>query len=189
MNKVTIHIKNMVCHRCILAVKEILEDLQIEAQEVALGQVTLSDELGTEIRNKLAGQLKKIGFELLEEGRSSLISRIKTLIVEQIHYNKEPLKENFSTFLSDKLNHDYSYLSRFFSSVEGVTIEKFIALQKIEKVKELLFYDELTLSEIAFLMNYSSTAYLSTQFKKETGMTPTQFKSMHQPGHRDLDSI
>jgi AraC-like DNA-binding protein len=189
MNENKIHIKNMVCQRCILAVQDILHDLNIEAEEVALGKVTLTHELDADKRKELSDRLKDLDFELLEPGRSSLISRIKTLIVEQIHHSKEPLKENFSTFLADKLHHEYSYLSRLFSSVEGITIEKYIARQKIEKVKELLFYDELSLSEIAFQMDYSSAAYLSTQFKKETGMTPTEFKNRHQPGHQHLDSL
>ncbi len=130
-----------------------------------------------------------MGFELLETGKSALISQIKSLIIGQIHYKTESLKVNFSTFLAESLHHDYSYLSRLFSSVEGITIEKFITQQKIERVKELLFYNQLTLSEIAFQLDYSSTAHLSSQFKKETGMTPSAFKSQHKPGHRHLDSI
>lgn len=185
----SIHVKNMVCPRCIHAVISVLQNLKIEFQEVKLGKVTFTQPIEKKSLSLLNDQLTAIGFELLEPGRSSLISKIKTLIVQQIHYNKEPLKENFSTYLAEKLHHEYSYLSRLFSSVEGITIEKYIARQKIEKVKELLFYNEQTLSEIAFQMDYSSTAYLSTQFKKETGMTPTQFKDMHQPGHRHLDSI
>jgi AraC-like DNA-binding protein len=184
-----LYIKNMVCPRCVLAVRRLLGELEIEAREVELGQITLKGELAHARTEVLASGLKVLGFELLENGRSSLISRIKTLIIEQIHHSKEPLKENFSSFLSENLHHEYSYLSRLFSSVEGITIEKFIAGQKIERVKELLFYDELTLSDIAHQMNYSSVAYLSTQFKKETGMTPTAFKNMRKPGHRNLDSL
>ena len=184
-----LHIKNMVCPRCIMAVTAVLNKVQIEYQDVHLGEVILAKPAEDEKIELLKIKLDSIGFDLLERGKSSVISKIKTLIVEQIHHSKEPLKENFSTFLSEKLHHEYSYLSRLFSSVEGITIEKYIARQKIEKVKELLFYDELSLSEIAFQMDYSSASYLSTQFKKETGMTPTQFKNMHQPGHRHLDSI
>lgn len=185
----SIHIKNMVCPRCILAVTDLLNNLKIKFQEVQLGKVTFAEPIEKKKFTLLNSQLTVLGFELLESGKSSLISKIKTLIIEQIHHSKDPLKENFSTFLAEKLHHEYSYLSRLFSAVEGITIEKYIARQKIEKVKELLFYNEQTLSEIAFQMDYSSTAYLSTQFKKETGMTPTQFKDMHQPGHRHLDSI
>ena len=184
-----LHIKNMVCPRCVMAVQNILRELEIEAIDVSLGMVTLTHEMDARKTKKLSARLTELGFELLESVRTSLISQIKTLIVEQIHHSKEPLKENFSTFLSANLHHEYTYLSRLFSSVEGITIEKYIAKQKIEKVKELLFYDELTLSEISFQMDYSSAAYLSTQFKKETGMTPTQFKMTHLPGHRHLDDI
>lgn len=179
----------MVCPRCIMAVKAVLNELDIAFQDIELGSVHLSVAISAEQRKLLSFKLEQIGFELLEPGKSGLIARIKAAIIEQIHYNDSSLNENFSTFLSEKLHHEYSYLSRLFSSVEGVTIEKFIARQKIEKVKELLFYDELSLSEIAFEMNYSSVAYLSTQFKKETGMTPTEFKATHQPGHRHLDSL
>lgn len=185
----TLLIKNMVCPRCILAVRGILQDLQIATDRIELGQITLSSALDAAKREELSKRLLSVGFELLEPGRSSLISQIKILIIDQIHHRNEPLRENFSSFLSGRLHHEYSYLSRLFSSVEGITIEKFITKQRIEKVKELLFYDELTLSEIAFKMDYSSVAYLSTQFKKETGMTPTEFKNSRQPDHRHLDSL
>jgi AraC-like DNA-binding protein len=189
MNESIIHIKNMVCPRCITAVKEILDGLKIQYQNIELGQVVLPEPIDKNHLKIFENKINSLGFELLEPGKSSLISKIKTVIIDQIHYNKEPISINFSSLIGDKLHHDYSYLSRLFSSVEGVTIEKFIVRQKIEKVKELLFYDELSLSEIAFKMDYSSVAYLSTQFKKETGMTPTQFKNTHQPGHRHLDSL
>lgn len=185
----TLYIKNMVCPRCIAAVRTIMQDLNIDVLSIELGQITLKSELDASILPELESRLKSLDFELLEPGRSSLISRIKALIVEQVHYSKEPLKQNFSSFLSERLYHEYSYLSRLFSSVEGITIEKYIARQKIEKVKELLFYDELTLSEIAYIMDYSNVSYLSTQFKKETGMTPTDFKNAHQPHRRSLDSL
>jgi AraC-like DNA-binding protein len=126
---------------------------------------------------------------LLEPGKSVLISKIKTVIIEQIHHAQEPLSINFSSLISDKLNHEYAYLSRLFSSVEGITIEKFIVLQKIEKVKEYLIYNQMTLSEIANEMKYSSVAHLSSQFKKETGMTPTQFKSQSSHHRKPLDKL
>jgi len=185
----SIYIKNMVCPRCISAVEGIFFDLEVKIKDVELGQVFLENQLSREKIDQLNEALNKIGFEILEPGKSSLISRIKSLIIDQIHHSDESLKINYSTFLSDKLHHDYSYISRLFSSVEGITIEKFITQQKIEKVKELLFYDEMSLTEIAYRMDYSSTAYLSTQFKKETGMTPTDFKNSHLPGHHNLDSI
>ncbi|MFO8054017.1 MAG: AraC family transcriptional regulator [Bacteroidales bacterium] len=187
--KKILHIKNMVCPRCVMAVEGILNKTGIDYQQVELGQVSLPQELPAEKRKLLEKEMQAIGFELLEPGTSALISRLKTLVINQLHHEEEPLNVNFSTFLSQKLHHEYSYLSRLFSSVEGVTLEKFITRQKIEKVKELIFYDELSLSEIAFQMGYSSAAYLSTQFKKETGMTPSAFKQRKTPGHQNLDSF
>ncbi len=189
MSKDKLYIKNMVCPRCVLAVEGVLKEMQEPYFKVELGQVQLESALGDQQKKVFEGKLKALGFELLEPGKSTLVSKIKTLIIEQIHHKEEVLTENFSSFLADQLHHEYSYMSRLFSSVEGLTIEKYIATQKIEKVKELLFYNEMTLSEIAFQMNYSSVAYLSTQFKRETGMTPTEFKNTHQPGHRNLDSL
>ena len=184
-----IHIKNMVCPRCIQAIEGVLADMNIPFSQIVLGQAVINRQLSVAEYGELAVRVKNLGFELLEPGKSALISQIKTLIIEQIHYKEEALTVNFSVYLSEQLNYDYSYLSRLFSSVEGITIEKFITRQKIERIKELLFYDQLTLSEIAFKMNYSSVAYLSAQFKKETGMTPTAFKQTQQPGHHALDSI
>ncbi len=184
-----LHIKNMVCPRCISAVKGVFTSADIAVQEVSLGEVVVDEALPKEKREQVSKELESLGFELLEEGRSSIVSKIKTLIIDRIHHNEEELTENFSAYLSHHLAHDYSYLSRLFSSVEGVTIERFITRQRVEKVKELLFYDELSLKEIAYRLNYSSPAYLSTQFKKEIGMTPSEFKSLHRPGHHSLDSI
>lgn len=184
-----IYIKNMVCPRCITAVEKTLMDLEISFDSVVLGEVILRSPLckGSEIglKSKLSDQ----GFELLESNQSQLISQIKNIVINQIHHSKESLKVNFSTLLSEALNTDYSIISKLFSSEEGITIERFILKQKIEKVKELLFYNQLTLSEIAFQMHYSSSAHLSAQFKKETGMTPSAFKKMKKPGHQSLDSI
>lgn len=185
----TLHIKNMVCPRCITAVKQVFVNSGATIKEISLGEVELNETVDEKVRYKISGELSALGFELLEEGRSSLVSKIKSLIIDRIHHNQEELSENFSTYLSDQLHHDYSYLSRLFSSVEGITIERFVTRQRIEKVKELLFYDELTLKEIAYRLNYSSPAYLSTQFKKEIGMTPGEFKKLHRPGHHSLDSI
>ena len=115
--------------------------------------------------------------------------RIKKVIVEMVHYTEEPLKINFSDYLSEKLDYDYTYLSNLFSEVTGITIEHYIITHKIERVKELLMYDELTLTEISYLLNYSSVAHLSNQFKKETGMTPSEFKRLRKPGHQSLDNL
>ena len=174
----TIYIRNMVCPRCIMAVEKTLNDLTIPFLEVKMGQAELAVPLDVCQTEALNVELKKLGFELLEKRNRVIISKIKTFIVQQIPKD-EPATRRFSELIADHLHYDYSYLSRLFSSVEGITIEKFIARQKIEKVKELLFYDELSLSEIALRLNYSSVAYLSSQFKKETGMTPTRFKENH----------
>lgn len=188
MNAV-IHIKNMVCPRCIEAVKKSLNEANVGFEGVALGEVQLKRPLDKEQKANLSSLLKSKGFELLEDKTSAIISNIKGLIVEQIHYTEQPLKVNFSTFLSEKLHKDYSSLSKLFSSVESITIEKFITSQKIERVKELLFYNQLTLSQIAHTMNYSSVAHLSAQFKKETGLSPSQFKKQKRPLRKPLDTI
>lgn len=179
----------MVCPRCIEAVNELLISLNIGAKSVVLGEVVLEKEISTELIKRLEEKLELKGFELLQDHKSKLIGQIKAIIIDKIHHQNEQLITNFSNYISEKLHHDYSYLSRLFSSVEGITIEKFIVKQKIERVKEFLFYNELTLSEIAFKMNYSSVAYLSSQFKKETGMTPSEFKQLKKPGHHSLDSF
>jgi len=184
-----IHIKNMVCPRCIRAVETIFKELNIPVEAVKLGEVIVAQPLAGEQQTELLLRLHELGFDLLERGKSALISKIKALIIEQIHHSPLDLKVNFSTYLADELQHDYSYLSRLFSSIEGITIKKYIRAQKIEKVKELLFYDELSLSEIAYRLQYSSVAHLSAQFKKETGMTPTAFKKLNRPGHSPLDKI
>ena len=189
MQRKTIHIKNMVCPRCMDTVEGIFDGLELEISSITLGEVITQQEISKDQKEKLNNKLSERGFELLEDNKSKLIGKIKTLVLNSIHYSKEPIYINFSNYLSDQLHHDYSYLSRLFSSVEGITIEKFVLSQKIEKVKELIFYDELTLSEIAFQMDYSSVAYISSQFKKETGMTPTQFKKLKKPGHNHLDSL
>ena len=126
---------------------------------------------------------------MLEDNKSKLISRIKSIIIEQIHHSEEVLSVNFSSLLADNLNHEYSSLSRLFSSVEGITIERFVLKQRIERIKEFIIYNELTFSEIAFRMNYSSVAHLSAQFKKETGMTPSQFKNLKKQDRKSLDAI
>lgn len=179
----------MVCPRCIMSVKSILQDLSIPFNNIALGQVEMAEELTKYQRALFEERLLAVGFELLEPGKSAIISKIKTVVIEQIHYSNEPISVNFSNLISNKLHHEYAYLSRLFSSIEGITIEKFIAKQKIERVKELLFYDQMSLSQIALDMNYSSVSHLSAQFKKETGMTPTQFKSQANPNRKSLDDL
>ncbi len=183
-----IYIKNMVCPRCIHTVGQILQEEGIGYSTIQLGEVNLNDGLTKKDQEVLEHRLAQSGFEFLKGIKAKLVSQIKSLIVSEIHYSTDLGNLKFSVIIEDKLNRSYSYLSRLFSSVEGKTIEKYILSQKIEKVKELLIYDELTLSEIADNMGYSSVSHLSSQFKKETGMTPTQFKK--QSGvRRFLDSI
>lgn len=189
MSSTEIMIKNMVCPRCIEAVKTILEELSIPYQQVDLGKVTLHDRLNTNQELSLSHTLTAHGFELLKGEKSALISKIKSLLIEQIHHSDQSLGINYSDFLANKLTHDYTYLSRLFSSVEGKTIEKYITRLKTEKIKELLIYNELTLSEIAFKLDYSSVAYLSAQFKKETGMTPSEFKKNKSSIRKSLDKV
>jgi len=184
-----VHIKNMVCPRCIAAVNNIFSELDIDISAIQLGEVITNSELNEEQKDLLSEKLKLNGFELLQDQKSKLINEIKTIIIDQIHHNHQRLNINFSTLLAEKLHHEYTSLSKLFSSIEGITIERFILKQKIEKVKELIFYDELTLTEIAHLMDYSSVAHLSAQFKKETGMTPSVFKKLRKPSHHPLDSL
>jgi len=184
-----VHIKNMVCPRCIAAVNNIFNELNIDVRAIQLGEVITDSELDEKQKDSLDKKLKLNGFELLQDQKSKLINEIKTIIVDQIHHNHQRLNINFSTLLAEKLHHEYTSLSKLFSSIEGITIERFILRQKIERVKELIFYDELKLTEIARLMDYSSVAHLSAQFKKETGMRPSVFKKLRKPDHHPLDSL
>jgi AraC-like DNA-binding protein len=179
----------MVCPRCIDVVNDICEELNIPLKHIQLGKIECNSEINENIKSKLSEKLTERGFELLQDKNQKTIEQIKTIVVTQIHHTKEQLTTNFSVYLSEKLHQEYSSLSRLFSSVEGMTIERFILKQKIERVKELLFYKEYTLSEIAFQMNYSSVAHLSAQFKKETGMSPSEFKKLKAPNHKSLDSL
>lgn len=184
-----LHIKNMVCQRCIMTVESDLKDLGISYADIELGLVTLVGPLTADQKRAFSEQLDAQGFELLEEGNSSLIDKVKTVIIEMIHHRQELPRINYSEYISEHVHKDYSYLSKLFSSVEGITIEKFIIKQKIEKVKELLSYGEKAFKEIAFDLGYSSVQHLSNQFKKETGMTPSQFKQMSRPDRKPLDSL
>lgn len=184
-----IYIKNMVCNRCIMVVKNELEKLGFQPLTISLGEVDLANELTDAEKANLDNHLKTIGFELIDDKKSRIIGQIKSSIIELIHQNNNELKSNLSDFLSSKLHHDYTYLSNLFSDVEGTTIEKHFIAQKIEKVKELLVYDECSLSEIADQMNYSSVGYLSNQFKKVTGLTPTHFKNVKENKRKPLDEV
>jgi AraC-like DNA-binding protein len=182
-------IKNMVCPRCIQSVQVILTGFGLNALEVNLGQIILSRALTAGEKQALSTSLTEIGLELLDDRNTQLINQIKSIIINEIHYQEESALHNLSTILSEKLHYDYPYLSRLFSSVEGRTIEKFVLSQKTEKVKELLTYNELTLSEIAFRMHYSSTAHLSSQFRKVTGMSPSEFKKLQHQKRKSLDAL
>jgi len=168
----------MVCIRCKMVVKDELTKLGLHYTTVELGEVEIMEQVTPEQQEKFKAALLRSGLELMDDKKSVLIQKIKNVIVELVHYSEEPLRVNFSEFLSQKLNHDYTYLANLFSEVQGTTIEKFIIAHKIERVKELLVYNELNLTEIAYLMHYSSVAHLSTQFKKVTGLTPSHFKQL-----------
>ena len=184
-----LYIKNMVCNRCIMAVKNELEKFGYQPLNITLGEVLLSNEITDSEKEILNQDLKKLGFEIINDKKSQIIGQIKSSIIEIVHDHNSVLKSNLSDYLSSKLHHDYTYLSNLFSEAESTTIEKYFIAQKIEKVKELLVYDELSLSEIATKMNYSSVAYLSNQFKKVTGLTPTYFKNIKEDKRKPLDEL
>lgn len=175
METKTIHIKNMVCPRCIMTVESILEKLGFTIKNIQLGTATIID--NRENLQKLEFELKKVGFELIKNKNQEIVEKIKNLIIQRIHYSDgKPIKYNFSKIISHELNKDYHYLSNLFSQMEKITIEKYIIKQKVERIKELLEYDELNLNEIALKMNYSSSAHLSSQFKSVTGISPSKYK-------------
>jgi AraC-like DNA-binding protein len=185
-----LYIKNMVCNRCKMVVKSELEQLGLHPLAVQLGEVEIQEEnLLAHQLNATATALAKFGFKLLEDKGTQLVEQVKTSIIDLVHYSNEPLKINLSAFLSQKLKVDYQSLSTKFSELEHSTIEQFFISQKIEKVKELLSYGEKTLSEIAFYLNYSSVAHLSSQFKKVTAQTPSEFKAMETNNRKTLDEI
>ncbi len=179
----------MVCPRCISAVSNILQELEIQYSSIKLGEVELTKPLSVETKNLFSKALQDSGFSLIIDRKSQLIEQMKALVVDKIHHSSEDLNIKWADFISEKLHLDYKYLSSLFSSVESITFEQYIINQKIERVKELIVYDELTLSEIAFKLNYSSVAYLSNQFKKVTGMTPTQFKKAAIQNRKSLDDV
>lgn len=179
----------MVCNRCIMVVENELEKLGLHANKVELGEVELEKDLSAEEKDKLDTTLTDFGFELIDDRKGRIIEKIKNVIIGMVHHQDSESKTNLSDVLSRELHHDYNYLSNLFSEVEGTTIEKYFIAQKIEKVKELLVYDELSLSEIAFQLNYSSVAYLSNQFKKVTGLTPSHFKQIGENKRKPLDKV
>jgi len=168
----------MVCIRCKMVVKEELTKLGLQYTSVELGEAEFPERITPDQRERFRAALLKSGLELMDDKKSVLIQKIKTIIIELVHYSEEPLTINLSVYLAEKLQHDYTYLANLFSEVQGTTIEKFFISHKIERAKELLVYNELTLTEIAYKMHYSSVAHLCTQFKKVTGLTPSHFKSL-----------
>jgi AraC-like DNA-binding protein len=184
-------IKNMVCHRCVLAVENILRQAGINFNKVLFGEIHLAEEITSEQKEILREKLSRIGFELIDNQLGGLVEKIKALVIKKARNEAEENnnKIKLSEYLSRKLHHEYTYLSSLFSSVEGRTIEAFFIEQRIEKAKELLVYGQLTLSQIAFDLDYSSVAHLSNQFKKITGLTPSYFKQIGAQKRKALDKI
>ncbi|GAL86533.1 AraC family transcriptional regulator [Sporocytophaga myxococcoides] len=183
-----LYIKNMVCNRCIKVVREELEKLSVNVKDIRLGEVIINSPNEPNM-TKIKEVLEENGFELLEDKKIKLVEKIKTLLIDQIHHHEGELEVNYSEFLSKEIGKDYHTLSNLFSSIENLTIEKFIILQKIEKVKEYLIYNELTLSELAYKLGYSSVAHLSNQFKQITGFSPSEFKKLKTHQRKPLDGI
>jgi len=179
----------MVCIRCQIVVKSELEKLGLKYINVKIGEVDIIEDIMPEQLEKLDVALRKSGLLLMDDKKSILVEKIKTSIIELVHYSEEQIKVNLSDYLSEKLNHDYTYLANLFSEVKGITIEKFYLTHKIEKVKELIVYDELNFSEIAYKMHYSSVAHLSNQFKKITGLTPSHFKKLKSKRRGTLEDV
>jgi AraC-like DNA-binding protein len=184
-----IYIKYMVSLRCKMIVQAELDKLGLHYRKVELGEVVITETLSIEQRSLLDQGLRRFGLELMLDKRAILIEKIKSAIIEMVHYAEEPIKINFSNHLAEKLDLNYTYLSGLFSEVTGTTIENYIITNKIERAKELLIYDELSLTEISYLLNYSSVAHLSNQFKKVTGLTPTFFKAMKHKRRRSLNNL
>ncbi|WP_188050873.1 AraC family transcriptional regulator [Flavobacterium sp. GP15] len=179
----------MVSNRCKMAVKEELKKLKLHFMVVDLGEVEIMETISLEQRQLLKVALLNSGLELMDDKKSMMIEKIKNVIIEMVHHATEPLKINFSEHLSQKLDHDYTYLSNLFSEVQGTTIEQFIISHKTERIKELIIYGELNITEIAWKMNYSSVAHLSSQFKKVTGLSPSHFKKLKDKRRNPIEEI
>ena len=179
----------MISNRCKLAVKEELQKLGLHFVVVDLGEIEIMEDMTPEQHQQLQLGLLSAGLELMDDKRAVLIERIINIITEMIHHSEELPKVNYSDYISEKLNYDYTYLSNLFSEVKGITIQQFIIVHKIEKVKELLLYDELNLTEISYKMHYSSVAHLSNQFKKITGITPSNYKQLRDKGRKSIEEL
>lgn len=186
-----LYIKNMVCDRCVLVIENVFRDLDIQPVSVSLGEVDTGDiTLEPAQLTAIQDRIIPLGFELIDDRKSRLIEQIRQNIIGLVHGQDEVARVKLSEYLPGKLHHDYSYLSKLFSSVEGITLEQYLIHQKVEKVKELLVYDELSLTEIAYRLGYSSPSHLSSQFKKVTGMTPRRFKELKDTRRRQpLDKV
>jgi AraC-like DNA-binding protein len=179
----------MVSNHCKIAVKEELKKLGLHYIVVDLGEIEIMEDITSEQRDQLKIALLNAGFELMDDKRAVMIERIINVIIDMIHHTTGIIKVNFSDYLSKKLNHDYTYLSNMFSEVKGITIQQFIIIHKVEKIKELMMYDELNLTEISYKLNYSSVAHLSNQFKKITGLTPSHFKKLKDKKRIPIEEI
>ena len=187
--KHVIFIKNMVCNRCILVIKQILKDLQFTPIQVDLGTAVVKEELTSDDREVIRKALEEYGFELIDDKRQRIIEQIRTSIIQLVHYEGNLSKLKLSEYLKEKCHYDYSFLSKLFTEMNGISIEKYYIAQKVERIKELLFYDELSISEIADKLQYSSVAHLSTQFRNVTGMSPSEFKRLKEHGREPLDKV
>jgi AraC-like DNA-binding protein len=179
----------MVSIRCKMAVKEVLTNLGLHFVVVDLGEIDIMENLSTNELMQLKLALHDSGLELMDDKKAVLIEKIKNLIIEMVHYDEELPNVNYSDYISEKLNHDYTYLSNIFSEVKGITIQQFIIIHKVERIKELIIYDELNITEIAWKMNYSSVAHLSNQFKKVTGLSPSHFKKLKDKKRNPIEEI
>ncbi len=179
----------MVCIRCQMVVKTELEKLGLHYYHVKIGEANIIEDIIPEQLEQLDIALRKSGLLLMDDKKSILVEKIKSVVIELVHYTEEQIRVNLSDYLSEKLNYDYTYLANLFSENQGITIEKFYLSHKIEKVKELIVYDELNLTEIAYKMHYSSVAHLSNQFKKFTGLTPSHFKELKNKRRKTLEDV
>lgn len=184
-----LYIKYMVSTRCKMVVKEELKKMGLHFIVVELGEIDIMETLSISQREELKKELHVSGLELMDDKRAVLIEKIKNVIIEMVHYSDELPKVNYSDYISEKLQHDYTYLSNIFSEVKGITIQQFIIVHKIERAKELLLYDELNLTEISYKLNYSSVAHLSNQFKKVTGLSPSHFKKLKDKRRSPIEDI
>lgn len=179
----------MVCNRCKMVVNDLLKSKGLHILSVNLGEVEIKGDLSKDQLSQLDSSLKTLGFELIDDKKSKTIEKIKNTIITLVHHSDHSLKTNLSSFITSQIHQDYNYLSNLFSEVEGTTIEKYFIIQRIERVKELIVYDELSLSEIADQLGYSSVAYLSNQFKKITGFTPSYFKSLKEHKRKNIEEL